>query len=374
MSRFLFVNVLFPHLFSCVIIFSVTEREELFKETEDKIDETTKELRGHFYDLGLILFNNPEILPYGMGVSLLKASKEAYDSLREAREKKNGDEAFIKEYEERKEKKIKTETALEELREKEKETRLILGALIYEQCSLSLLPREKFSSVYDDSDREKELVKTTGGSSFFRKLRASSELTLMRKNDRNRYLDYSSFADDEENAVLITGEKAQNLVSVLMDIKKKREILSGDASGDEVFLTEGLSRYRSLEKGGIEDDKTSLEEKENAFHECMINYGNYLYDRGGTWIGENTPAEVLDIFEKILESQKEYARLNECRKQLEKEAEADDYKALIKSEKEKIRILTDEKTKIDMQIGEIEKEIERLENLLKRLFRNQDPT
>lgn len=351
----------------------MTEREELYKETEDKIDETTRSLRKHFYDLGFILFNNPDILPYGMGVSLVKASKEAYQALEEARKTKLEDENLIKEYEEKKEKKIEADNTLEILRPKEKEIRLRIGALIYEQCSLSLLPRDNFSSVYFDADREKELVEKSTQGSFFSKFRASSELSLFRKNDKNRYYDYSSCIDDEKNASLIKSEKAQSLIGELFKIKREKETLSRTILEAEKYLEDTAQRYRILEKSGIEKDSSLLEERENAFKECIINYGNYLYDRGGSWIGENTPAEILDIFEKILESQKKYSHLNECRKQLEKEAKADDYKALIESEKEKIRILTEEKDRIDKQITEIEKEIERLETLLKRLFKNQDP-
>ena len=101
----------------------------------------------------------------------------------------------------------------------------------------------------------------------------------------------------------------------------------------------------------------------------MINYGNYLYDRGGSWIGETTPSEILDILQKIIEIQNEYRELNERKQRLQKEAKADDYKALIEEEKEKIKILLGEREKIDMQIEDIEKEIKRLESLVDRLVK-----
>lgn len=350
----------------------MTSREELFSRTEEKIEETTKLLRKHFYDLGIILFNNPSILPSTMGVSLRKASDEAAKALEEARLKKKDDEDFVASYEEKREKKLEKDGESEKKREEEKELRLRIGALIYEQCSLDLLPREKFSSVYADSDEEKALNEKALSRSFFRRLKSSSSLALLRKNAPNRYLDYSSFADNDESAILISGKKAQELISSLKETVESRKEIQKEEGELESYLGENLVRRRALNKSVIEDEEAEVEEKENAFVECIINYGNYLYDRAGSWIDENTPPGVLDIVQTILESQKMYASLNKERKLIEKQAKADDYKTLIENEREKIRLLEGEKQKIDSQIAEIEREIERLEGLVERIFKNQD--
>lgn len=349
-------------------------REELFRETEGRIDGVTGKLRSHFFDLGIILFRNPDILPANMGVSLVKAASEAEKTLKEAEKKKEDDEAFIREYDRGKAFKIEKDEALETLRLRERATRLKLGALIYEQCSLSLLPRENFSAVYDDADAEKVLNEKTHSASFWTRLRSSSELKRIRHNDGTRYLDYSSFADDEKNAVLITGEKGQNLVSDLVEIKEKRKALREEVESLEEFLSSSVTRRRSLDKGEKEEDESRVEEYRTAFDECIINYGNYLYDRGGSWIGESTPPEVLDAIQLILENQNEYARLVRRRSQLQQEAKADDYKTMIEEEREKIRILEDEKKRIDRQIEEINREIDRLEGVVAKLVRTRDQT
>ncbi len=352
----------------------MTSREDLFQETEEKIDDTTRRLREHFFSLGIMLFRNSDILPQSMGVSLVRAATDAEKALGEAEGRKKEDEEFIREYDGKKQRKLEADGVLEDLRSREKDTRLKLGALIYEQCSLNLLPRENFSSVYDDADSEKELSEKSQSTSFWSRFRSSSALSRLKRNDTTRYLDYSSFADSDENAILISGEKAQNLITELNDIKEKRKTAQEEEESLESYLSESLQRRKNLEKGGLEEDESDLEEKKNEFNECIINYGNYLYDRGGSWIGENTPTEVLDCLQLILENQNEYSRLNKRREQLKKEAKADDYKALIEEEKDKIRILEEEKSRIDGQIEEIEREIARLETLVERLVRTQDQT
>ncbi len=347
-------------------------REELFRETEEKIENTTLKLRSHFFDLGIMLFRNPDLLPGGMGVSLVKAAESAETALREAEEKKSDDESFSNEYDSKKRKKIEKDDRLEQLRESEREIRLKLGALIYEQCSLDLLPRESFSSVYADTDEEKSLAEKSRSRSFWSRLRSSSALSRMKRSDRERYLDYSSFADNDATAILISGEKAQNLIKELSDVKNERVMLTDEDEKLEEYLSENLSRRKNLEKGGMEEDGSSLETRKAEFDECIINYGNYLYDRGGSWIGENTPTEVLDTLQLILENQNEYGSLLKKREQLQKEAKADDYKALIEEERNKIRILEEEKSRIDTQIDEISKEIERLEGLVERLVRTRE--
>lgn len=347
-------------------------REELFRETEERIDDVTGKLRSHFFDLGIILFRNPDILPANMGVSLVKAAREAEKKKETAEKKREDDASFMKEYDSRKALKIEKDEALETLRLKERETRLKLGALIYEQCSLSLLPRENFSAVYDDADAEKALSEKAHSASFWARLKSSSELKRIRHNDGTRYLDYSSFADDEKNAVLITGEKGQALVEELGKIKDERANLREEVESLEEFLSSSVTRRRSLDKGEIDEDESQVEEYRNAFDECIINYGNYLYDRGGSWIGESTPPEVLDVIQLILENQNEYSRLVRRRTQLQKEAKADDYKTMIEEEREKIRILEDEKKRIDRQIDEINREIDRLEGIVEKLVRTQD--
>lgn len=343
-------------------------REELFNETEERIEKTTSLLRSYFYNLGLFVYKNQNLLPSVMGVSLIEAAKKAEKELKEAEERKNDDTLFSLEYDEKKKEKIEVDDALELLREKEKDTRLMLGALIYEQCSLGLLPRESFSSVYDDAESEKVLSKKSNSSSFWSRLTSSSSLMRFKRNDSMRYLDYSSLADNEEIAITINGEKAQSLIATLRSIKKEREQKAEKEVELESFLTENLARRKSLEKNGTEEDEVTLTQKKNEFNETIINYGNYLYDRGASWIGEDTPSEVLDTLQLIIESQNEYSSLLSRRSRLEKEAKADDYKAMIEEEREKIRILEDEKNRIDIQIREIEREIDRLENQVNRLL------
>ena len=344
-------------------------REELFRETEEKIEDTTEVLRSYFHDLGEAVYKDQSVLPAPMGVSLLEEVKKAENDMNQAFASREDDKEFITQFDEIKERKTIVDDEMENLREEERNLRLRIGALIYEQCSLGLLDRDRFSSVYADSDEEKKLSEKAEGKSIISRLSSRSALSRLKRSDNSRYLDYSSLVDDEENAVSLSGGNAVTLVNKLEEIKEKRANLFQEKEDKDYYLSQNISRRRLLEKGGVEKDDERVEDSQVAYKEALINYGNYLYDRGGSWIGETTPSEILDILQKIIEIQNEYRELNERKQRLQKEAKADDYKALIEEEKEKIKILLGEREKIDMQIEDIEKEIKRLESLVDRLVK-----
>lgn len=342
-------------------------REELFLETEKNIEDTTESLRESFHTLGSMVYRDLSVLPVEMGVSLLEEVRKAEKEKNEAYARRDEDTQFQKSYEEKKKRKIEVDELLLGLREEEKDTRLRLGALIYEQCSLGLLDRDKFSSVYADADEEKELTAKAGGKSLFSRLSSRSALSRLKKSDNSRYLDYSSLVDNEENALLMHGANAEVLAKGLRENKEKRDNFRREQDELELFLTENLQDYKRLGKGGLEEDGERVRDSEVSLRECLINYGNYLYDRGGCWIGEDTSPKILDVLQSIIETQNRYRDLNNRKARLQKEAKADDYKALIEEEKEKIRILEGEREKIALQIEDIKKEISRLEGLVRKL-------
>ena len=344
-------------------------REELFRETEEKIEETTEVLRSFFHDLGEAIYKDQSVLPVQMGVSLLEVVKKAENDMNTAFSSREDDKAFSVEFDETKNRKTWVDDEMEKLREEEKDIRLCIGALIYEQCSLGLLDRDRFSSVYADSDEEKKLSEKAEAKSLFSRLSSRSALSRMKRSDNSRYLDYSSLIDNEENAVSLSGGNAETLVKKLEAVKEKRALLFQEKEEKDIYISQNIARRKALEKGGLESDDERVEDSLSAYNEALINYGNYLYDRGGSWIGETTPPEILDILQKIIEIQNEYRELNERKSRLQKEAKADDYKALIEEEKEKIKILLGEREKIDMQIEDIEKEISRLEGLVEKLVK-----
>ena len=342
-------------------------REELFQETEERIEEITEVLRTCFHDLGEAVYKDQSVLPVKMGVSLLEEVEKAENEMKEALSCREEDNEFVAQFDEIKERKTEVDDEMENLRVEERDVRLCLGALIYEQCSLGLLDRSRFSSVYADSDEEKKLSEKAEGKSLFSRLSSRSALSRMKRSDNSRYLDYSSLIDDEENAVSLSGGNAETLVKKLESVKERRAVLFQEKEDKEYYLSQNISRRKALEKGGLDSDQERVEDSKAAYRESLINYGNYLYDRGGSWVGEKTPTEILDILQKIIEVQNGYRELNERKSKLQKEAKADDYKALIEEEKEKIKILLGERDKIDMQIEDIQKEINRLESLVDRL-------
>ena len=200
-------------------------REELFQETEERIEEITEVLRTCFHDLGEAVYKDQSVLPVKMGVSLLEEVEKAENEMKEALSCREEDNEFVAQFDEIKERKTEVDDEMENLRVEERDVRLCLGALIYEQCSLGLLDRSRFSSVYADSDEEKKLSEKAEGKSLFSRLSSRSALSRMKRSDNSRYLDYSSLIDDEENAVSLSGGNAETLVKKLESVKESRAVL-----------------------------------------------------------------------------------------------------------------------------------------------------
>ena len=224
-------------------------REELFRETEEKIEDTTEVLRSYFHDLGEAIYKDQSVLPAPMGVSLLEEVKKAENDMNQAFASREDDKEFITQFDEIKERKTVVDDEMERLREEERDLRLRIGALIYEQCSLGLLDRDRFSSVYADSDEEKKLSEKAEGKSIISRLSSRSALSRLKRSDNSRYLDYSSLVDDEENAVSLSGGNAVTLVKNLEEIKEKRAILFQEKEDKDYYLSQNISRRRLLEKG-----------------------------------------------------------------------------------------------------------------------------
>ena len=95
----------------------------------------------------------------------------------------------------------------------------------------------------------------------------------------------------------------------------------------------------------------------------------YLPETPISKIGRFLPQGIQEHKREIRSFMPRYGCINERKNQLKAEAKADDYKALIEEEKERIRILEGEREKIALQIEDIKKEIAMLESLVDRLIK-----
>ncbi len=342
-------------------------REEVAAEIQEKLDSVAEDIRSQYYNLGLYLSENASHVKIPMGINLLdsvksaKADKErAASSLEEAR-------SFLKDYKALSDEAEGLKDQINVKRGENKMIKLRLGALIYEQCSLSLLPEELFSDVYKDVSEERKYRERAESNAFLDKLFSKHGKYKLERSNDSRFLSYAESVVQRKLSDALNGDNAKSL---FIDAAQSDDELTrlNALLDDKVTSLKAMDeRRRSLEKGELKKLESAEYESGDKLREAEIGYGNYLFDKGASWIGEDTPAVVLDYLDSILKSQQEYASLTSTMNRLKKEAKADDYKALIEDEKAKILILQKEKERIDQQIAQIENEIERLEGSIDRL-------
>lgn len=342
-------------------------REEVAAELEEKLDSVAEDIRSEYYNLGLYLFENADSLDIPMGKKLFDGVKEAECEKQRSKELLDDSKKFISEYKEKAEMAENLKDQINVKRGENKMIKLRLGALIYEQCSLSLLDSSLFSEVYKDAKEEKRYRDKAESNAFLDRIFSKHGKAKMQRNNDSRFLSYAEYALDKKAIESLSGDNAKDLYKDAESSTKELKELSSSLDDLNAEIKAMEDRRRTLEKGDLERQENASFEAEDRLREQVIGYGNYLFDKGASWIGETTPTAVLDYLDSILKKQQEYSSLTNTMARLKKEAKADDFKALIEEEKAKILILQKEKERIDMQIAQIENEIERLEGSIDRL-------
>ena len=342
-------------------------REELQREIDEKIENQKELLSSYFYKLGSAAFQNEENLSIILGTKLKREAEDAKINSEEASAELSKLTQFHEDYLKKSERRDELEHLISNIKDTLSEEKIKLGAIIYEQCSLSLLDNAIFFDIYKDVNSEKKYIKNLEDGSIWGKFASKAGLGKVRSSQDKRYLKYADSIIDRGLSTALKGESAKKILS---SIEKNMETFSEmKAELDEIssFLDLHAEEHRKLEKSELEEAHKWAEEKEVAYYDSIVTYGNYLYDKGSSWVGENTPADILDLLENIIKSQAEYSSLYSTRERLKKEAKADDYKALIEQEQTKILILNREKEKIDIQIAKHEAEIKKLNAMIDRL-------
>lgn len=342
-------------------------REEVAAELEERLNSVAEEIRSEYYNLGLYLFSNADSLAIPMGKKLLDGVKEAEEDNRKSKELLEDSKRFLSDY---KEKAQQAESLRDQINVKRGENKMVklrLGALIYEQCSLALLDNSLFSDVYKDVEEEKRYIDKAESNAFLDRIFSKHGKAKMQRSNDSRFLSYAEAALDKKAVDSLDGDNAKALYKDAESSSEELKELSRRLDELNSVIKAMEDRRRTLERGELEKLDSASYEAEDKLREQVIGYGNYLFDKGASWIGETTPSAVLDYLDSILKKQQEYTSLTNTMARLKKEAKADDFKALIEEEKAKILILQKEKERIDMQIAQIENEIERLEGSIDRL-------
>ena len=345
-------------------------REEALSGIQAKMDEVAEEIRDCYFKLGNTIASSPESLGIPVGKRLLESVLNAKKDKEKSETALNEADRFLSSYKEKSDEADQLRDRIGEKNRELKLSRLRLGALVYEQCSLSLLDKSIFSSVYDDVEEERLYSEKKNAEGFIDRFFSLRGKAKLQRSTDSRLLGYASLVLDNDLSGALSGESAKSVYEECTACSSEIKELSARLSEISGYLDRSDSEKKALDKGGYEKLKADSDDKSDKLKEEIIGYGNYLFDRGASWIDQSTPSEILDYLDSILKSQNEYSALSNTLNRMMKEAKADDYKAQIEEEKARILILQKEKERIDLQISQIQAEIDRLEGTVDRLSMN----
>ncbi len=337
--------------------------DELLGEIEEKEGIIKENIRNSELQLGVLAVSQHEVLGLHIGSKLLDAALAASAALEEAEHDFDTLEAFLAEH-------MAMESDLEEtlqsIRKLDEETRHLsirLGAMIYEQCSFSLLDKEAYRVVYDDVETDKKL-EADSSASVISRIFGSGKAKVRKIGEEGRFISYADIA--LKSGSPLDGENASAVLHSLVEKKQQRAVLEDKKTEIQLKIAEDREKARNAENTREQDAERikGLQKKEE---DALVSYGSYLYDKGSEWIDKDTPSEILDALENLLHLHNEEDSVLSEKERLEREAKADDYRAMIESEEGKIMILEKEKERIDREIAEIRKEIEVLRGRIDRL-------
>ena len=361
------------------------EKEEI----EREIIKESEDFRLFSSELGRIMFSSPVLREE------TESLRTRLDDIRKRRKEEEKKLSIMKEtvssYEERKARKEALEGLIEKSKAESKELSVRLGAAIYEQCSFSIPDKTVFAIVYSDLAEDNRLEESSSspfmrilnhGKAALRKMgrdsryasyasiALSSSAELVRKMGRDsRYASYasialSSSAELEGNAFALKGQ--------IEDIKKEEAEMAAERDALLASLESDSDSYREMVRTSIAESTSVIEKLGKSEEEAEAEIGRFFFDRGGDWIDETTPQEALDSVEKMLLSANRTEELRKNLDKLERSAKRDEYNALIESEEGKIKVLEEDKARLDAEIEEMKAEIARLRREIDKLGGDDD--
>ena len=315
---------------------------DLEAENERMIEASTMKLKSLSYSLGV----SAEALSIGPGSRLLEDCRTAVSLREKAEEELEEVKSFIAGYEEKTAMKNAAEREEKDVRNEMRSLSIRLGAALYEQCSFSLLDKDRFRQIYEDITKEGEAKK-----GFF------SRFTRRSRDDR--FLSYAESALRDGAWAGIQGS-AEELVAEIQEMQRRDAELVGRITELSGYLNDNKQSFSTSVKQGLADSRRNLANLRAEEEKKFISFGYYLYENGSEWVSEDTPPEILDALQALLTEHDRYNALLDKRKILKKKERVDGVKAMIESEEKKIRILEAEKARIESEIESINEEVARL--------------
>ncbi len=330
-----------------------------------RIAEADERLRLYSYELGLKAAACSSVLPIHVGRKLLEAAAGRSRECDEAEKKLAALRSFLSSYAASQADLEDTERRIGQADDEIRMLSIRLGAMIYEECSLSLLDKEAFRIVYDDV-REDERLRREEGNVLSRFL-LRGQLKVRQRGEESRFLSYADLVKTGGLGSQLGSGKAEEALRCIQALEDERQSLSCDKSRLEAILSEGRERYREAVRGGEETLSGEAAARKAAEESALTEYGSYLYSRGSEWVDKDTPQELLDILSAMLEVHGQRDELVRSRSRIERDSKVEDCRAMIESEEGKIAVLEREKARIDREIQAIREEIGALEEKIRRL-------
>lgn len=331
----------------------------------DRIEEKSNELRLLFLRLGSFMSSLDEKVPVGRSMldrvislsSEIEKEELALEKERGLESERERDQGQIDEIDQK----------LKGIPSREKEMLSRLGAIIYELSSLSLLKRDLFSSSYIMREEEEGIRASLSSKNPMVRGMGRLKLRAFEAKREERFYEIGREAIEKGTYYYVDSEKARGISSEILEEKRDREELLGKKTDLELRLSEIDDEIKELKGSDRSSLKEKIDDRKIDYNEALISYGNYLYEKGESWIDENTPPEALDIIEEIIKRQDEYSQIKKKKKDEERVIKREEIKTLIREEEDKLRILEGEKSRIESQMSDIKKEIKRLEGQILRM-------
>ena len=331
------------------------EKEEIEKE----IEEESESFRHLSASLGSLMFSS-SVLKEESG-----ALRAALSDIRKRKDEENRNLLIMKEtvssYEERKERKDALDREIESGVEEIRALSIRLGAAIYEQCSFSIPDKAIFACAYKDLEEENKL---SSQSSPFLRIINHGKAAIRRIGRDSRY---SAYADAAISSDTPLEGNALSLRNEIIEKGKKLEEMKGERNALLSSLESDSDSYKEMVHSSIAAATAEIEKLEEEELDASSRLGSFFFDNGERWIDENTAPEALDSVENLLASSKRLDELKREKERIERDAKRDEYLALIESEEAKIRVLEEDKARLDAEIDGIRGEIERLKREIDKL-------
>ena len=260
------ISICFPAvLVNCQIMASM----DLEAENERMIEASTMKLKSLSYSLGV----SAEALSIGSGSRLLEDCRTTV-SLREKAEEELEEvksfmleevKSFIAGYEEKTAMKNAAEREEKDVRNEMRSLSIRLGAALYEQCSFSLLDKDRFRQIYEDIVKEGEAKK-----GFF------SRFTRRSRDDR--FLSYAESALRDGAWAGIQGS-AEELVAEIQEMQRRDAELVGRITELSGYLNDNKQSFSTSVKQGLADSRRNLANLRAEEEKKFISFGYYLVRR-----------------------------------------------------------------------------------------------